>query len=190
MSWFKSYLLERKQRVVINSEISDARNLECGVPQGSVLGPLLFLVYINDIVDNIKSDCFIFADDTSLFETVQKDMHRAANVLNADLNIIHLWCKKWLIRLNAAKTKCLLFSRKRQPTPALPLYLNNQVIENVAVHKHLGMLLSTSLDWHDHVMHICGKASARINAWKTVQYKLSRKHMEIVINLFVYPLFD
>jgi hypothetical protein len=69
--WFRSYLFNRKQQVVINGDTSDPKVLECGVPQGSVLGPLLFLVYINDITDDLESECFIFADDTSLFETVK-----------------------------------------------------------------------------------------------------------------------
>ena len=190
LSWFKSYLTGRKQRVVINSEISDVKSLESGVPQGSVLGPLLFLVYINDIVDNIQSDCYLFADDTSLFETVKKDIHRATNVVNQDLSKINQWCRKWLIKINATKTKSMLFSRKRQPTVPLPLYLNNELVANVVVHKHLGIVLSKSLDWHDHIIYICSKASSRIRAWKSVQYKLSRKHMENCINLFVYPLLD
>ena len=111
--WFKSYLSDRKQKVVINGETSDIKAMECGVPQGSVLGPLLFLVYINDIVDNIKSDIYLFADDASLFETVRQDIHRATAVINEDLNTIHNWCTKWLIRINVSKTKCMLFSRKR-----------------------------------------------------------------------------
>jgi hypothetical protein len=164
LHWFRSYLVDRKQRVVINGDTSDPKHLECGVPQGSVLGPLLFLVYINDITDDLESDCFIFADDTSLFEIVKKNIHRATDLLNRDLDRINSWCNKWLIRINVSKTKCMLFSRKRQPTAALPMYLNNQVIESVNVHKHLGMILSKSLDWHDHISYICGKASMRINA--------------------------
>ena len=190
LSWFTSYLSDRKQKVVVNGDISDAKLMECGVPQGSVLGPLLFLIYINDIVNDIKSDIYIFADDTSLFQTVKRDIRGATNVLNRDLNVINSWCIKWLIRINVLKTKGMLFSRKRNPTPHLPIYLNNQPVENVDTHKQLGMTLSKSLDWHVHIEDICGKASQRINAWKSLQYKLSRKHMESCINLFVYPILD
>jgi hypothetical protein len=70
LSWIKSYLTNRKQQVVIDGNMSDWKDIEAGVPQGSVLGHLLFLVYINDITDNIQSTCFLYADDTSLLEIV------------------------------------------------------------------------------------------------------------------------
>ena len=85
MSWFYSYLSDRKQQVVIDSQSSNWIGTYSGVPQGSVLGPLLFLIYINDIADNIQSDCLLYADDTSLFDVVDDPTVSAAK-LNSDLS--------------------------------------------------------------------------------------------------------
>ena len=82
--WFESYLSDRKQRVVIDGECSDWQNIQAGVPQGSVLGPLLFLIYINDIVNNISTECFLFADDSLLLDEVESPVD-SARKLNCDL---------------------------------------------------------------------------------------------------------
>ena len=91
---FQNYLSNRKQRVVLNGSYSDLSSVESGVPQGSVLGPLLFLVYINDLERNIKSNVKFFADDTMLFSIV-KNPELSANDLNHDLGVIHQWAHQW-----------------------------------------------------------------------------------------------
>jgi hypothetical protein len=90
--WFKNYLSERKQRVVVHGQNSEWESLRAGVPQGSILGPLLFLIYINDIVCNIHSPIRLFADDTSLYIIVDNPI-TSAEILNTDLNTIHDWAK-------------------------------------------------------------------------------------------------
>ena len=92
---FENYLLNRKQRVVLNGSRSEYSVIESGVPQGSVLGPLLFLIYINDLERNIKSNIKFFADDTSLFSTVKSPVISAED-LNHDLAIIHQWGHQWI----------------------------------------------------------------------------------------------
>ena len=81
------------------------------MPQGSVLGPLLFLIYINDITQNIKSDCLLYADDTSLFDVVE-DPALSFSKLSNDLNSIEEWALKWLVTINPSKTKCMTFLRQ------------------------------------------------------------------------------
>ena len=112
LMWFKNYLFNRRQRVVMNGQASDWGNINAGVPQGSVLGPLLFLIYINDIVDVVRSNIKLFADDTSLFLTVDNPLLTAA-MMNNDLSSIESWSLDWLITFNALKTDALLISRKR-----------------------------------------------------------------------------
>jgi hypothetical protein len=85
--WFESYLSGRKQRAVVDGECSDWQNTQAGVPQGSVLGPLLFLIYINDIVNNISTECFLFADDSLLLDEVESPVD-SARKLNCDLSSI------------------------------------------------------------------------------------------------------
>ena len=106
---FKSYLSDRKQRVVLPSTVSEWTFIRVGVSQGSILGPLLFLVYINDIVRNIGSNIRLFADDTSLFIIVDNPV-TTADSFNTDLNKISQWAATWLVTFNPAKTEALLFS--------------------------------------------------------------------------------
>ena len=113
LNWFESYPKSRQQRVVIEGSSSSWKEVKAGVPQGSVLGPLLFLIYINDIQQNIDSDCFIFADDTMLLEEVFSPQS-AARSLNKDLNSISLWSNRWLVTMNASKTKSMTFSLKKK----------------------------------------------------------------------------
>ena len=108
LTWFRSSLSERRQRVVLPGVESAWNFIWAGVPQGSILGPLLFLLFINDIVSDIGSNIRLFADDTSL--SIIVDM--AAELLNMDLEKIMEWAKRWLVTFNPTKTESLLISRK------------------------------------------------------------------------------
>jgi hypothetical protein len=105
-------LLGRKQRVIIEGQASDWREVNAGVPQGSVLGPLFFLIYINDITD-LQSSSFLYADDTSLLDIVDDPIQTTIK-LNDDLELINMWTKKWFVKINPDKTKSMIFSVKRQ----------------------------------------------------------------------------
>ena len=98
LNWIKNYLNERQQTVSVNGEKSDPVEVLSGVPQGTVLGPLLFVLYINDILDNTKSHGFMFADDTKLFRQVTSK--EDALVLQSDINLLDEWSKKWLLSFN------------------------------------------------------------------------------------------
>ena len=124
LQWFESYLRNRKQRVVIEGQCSDWRTINSGVPQGSVLGPLLFLIYINDITDDLASLPLIYADDTTLLEIVD-DTAVSAGHLNSDLNKIAVWADKWLVTMNPVKSRNVVFSLKRNKQVHPPLFLNS-----------------------------------------------------------------
>ena len=112
---FENYLHNRNQRVVLNGSYSDYYPIESGVPQGSVLGSLLFLVYINDLESNIKSNIKFFADDTMLFSIVKDPVTSASN-LNHDLDMIYQWAHQWKMEFNPDPTKQaseVLFSCKK-----------------------------------------------------------------------------
>ena len=96
---FQNYLSNRKPRVVLNGFSSDYSSIDSGVPQGSVLGPLLFLIYINDLEKNIKSNVIFFADDTMLFSLVNNPAI-SANELSHDLNAISQWAYQWKMKFN------------------------------------------------------------------------------------------
>ena len=106
-----SYLKNRKQIVVVDGQKSDILDITAGVPQGSRLGPLLFLIYINDISADIESDILIFADDTSLFVS-GSDPAETSAILNRDLQRIAFWATKWKVKFNTIKTKSMIFSNR------------------------------------------------------------------------------
>ena len=141
----KNFLADRKQRVVLNGQCSKWDTISAGVLQGSVIGPLLFLIYINDITDNVKCSIKLFADDTSLFTTVQNE-NVAALDLNRDLEIINLWAWQWKMQFNAVKTEEVLFSCKRNKPIHPSLKLGEEVIASKVEHKHLGIILDSMLN--------------------------------------------
>ena len=111
LNTIKTYLSGRKQVVVVDGIKSDLQNVEAGVPQGSRLGPLLFILYVNDITNDLESDSLVFADDTSLLAT-GSDPAETAEILNRDLIRISEWANKWKVTFNAAKSKDIIFSSK------------------------------------------------------------------------------
>ena len=149
---FENYLHDRKQRVVLNGSFSEYSNIESGVPQGSVLGPLLFLIYINDLETNINSNIRFFADDTMLFSIV-KDPVTSADDLNHDLNIIYQWARQWKMEFNPDATKQateVLFSCKKVSPSHPQLIFNGNVVKKVNEQKHLGLILDSDLSFKKH----------------------------------------
>ena len=123
------------------------------MPQGSILGPLLFLIYINDIIKDIQSTIRLFAYDTSLYIIVDSP-DNASNTLNQDLAKISSWSDRLLVLFNPKKTESILFSRKvNKPVHAL-LIMNNETLTNVESHKHLGITFEISGSWHEHIQLI------------------------------------
>ena len=112
----KDFLKNRKQRVFLNGQCSTWENVNAGVPQGSILGPLMFLIYINDLSNGLKSCPKLFADDTSLFSTIFNSNTTTAN-LNLDLDKIKCWAYQWKMNFNPDPTKQaqeVIFSRKKK----------------------------------------------------------------------------
>ncbi|MES9881747.1 MAG: reverse transcriptase family protein [Sedimenticola sp.] len=189
LSWLENYLSDRQQRVVINGQSSDWKNVTAGVPQGSILGPLLFLIYINDIVNNIQSNIRLFADDTSLFIIVD-DPVDSAQTLNNDLSTVQCWANKWLVRFNPTKTVSLLFSLKHQARPHTPLVFNDTQIVSLSTHKHLGVTLSSTGDWHDHISNITKVAWQRLNILRGLKFRIDRLALEKMYLSFIRPLLE
>ena len=135
-----------------NGQTSFWRPVLAGVPQGSILGPLLFLVYINDLPDELKSNAKLFADDTSLF-TIIKDKQESANVLNNDLSLISKWVFNWkmLINPDTNKPQEVLFSRKKKTQNHPNINHNNIQVERVSHQKHLHIILDEKLNFKEYI---------------------------------------
>lgn len=156
-SWITSYLHNRQQYTIINNISSKIDNIACGVPQGSVLGPLLFLVYINDIQNAISGgQPKLFADDTNLF-LFDPDVKTLENKANFCLKQMEDWFSANRLTLNAEKTCYTIFGFKGKKDINLNLFINNRKIIKVASCKYLGVTIDESLKWDVHVNNICSK---------------------------------
>ena len=188
--WLKSYLTNRKQCVVLNGCKSDILSLHSGIPQGSVLGPLLFLIYINDICDNLTGDPFLFADDCSLIHKVRKNITRCIRLVNSDLHKINAWAEQWLVTINATKTVTMLFSKSRPNMQLPPVILGNSHLTQVFSHTHLGLKLTPTLSWQAHITELITKANKRLLLLKKFKYRVSRKTLQTCYFSFVRSLLE
>ena len=189
LKWFVSYLADRRQKVVLHGAQSDWNSIHAGVPQGSILGPLLFLLHINDIVSDIGSNIRLFADDTSLYIIVDNPT-TAADLMNSDLLKISNWARIWLVDFNATKNEVLLLSRRINRPIHPPLYMLNQEIKEVQFHKHLGVYFSEDCSWHKHIDYIKDRAWTRINLMRKFKYDLDRRALETIYISFIRPVLE
>ena len=187
-----SYLKDRKQRVVLNGQESNWEVIESGVPQGSVLGPLLFLIYINDLENGIKSKIKFFADDTSLFSIVN-DPILSANELNHDLHLIENWAYQWKMSFNPDPSKQaveILFTKKRNSTYHPPLFFNNQIVKKASEHKHLGLILDPQLIFSKHLTEKIATARRGIGVLKYLSSYAPINSLNQIYKMYVRPHLD
>ena len=190
LDWLADYLHDRQQRVCLNGEFSDWGVIRAGIPQGSILGPLLFLIFINDITEVVNfTKIRLFADDTCLFITVD-NRQQAKQCVDADLNAIHEWSLKWLVSFSVPKTKSLIVSQKRDFRLNPPLHMNNTVLDEVDYHKHLGITFSNNLSWGLHIDEICKKAMQRLDVIQSFKFKMKRNDLERFYLSFVLPILE
>ena len=184
LAFLKDYLSDRQQRVVIEGQASEKGCINAGVPQGSVLGPLLFLIYINDLTIGIRSNVKLFADDTSLFIEVE-DPVESAETLNSDLDHIDNWAKKWLVNFSPSKTKLMTCSFKSVNHP--DICFGGTILQGTATHKHLGLTLSSNLGWSPHVTNVLESASPLADVLKGLKYKVDKRTLEQIYLSFIRP---
>ena len=180
--WISSWLSERSQKVVLDGQASDPVPVLSGVPQGSVLGPVLFLIFINDLPDNIRSPVRLFADDCVLYRNIKSPID--CQILQDDLNSLSQWETDWQMKFNVAKCHSMRVTRHLPDKQILFDYtLHQQKLEQVQSAKYLGLTITDNLDWGQHVSEISCKATKtmgflrRIWLWHlSIQRKLHTKH--------------
>ena len=174
----ENYLSGRYQRVVLNGQTSSWRPVLAGVPQGSFMGPLLFLIYINDLPNDLKSNVKLFADDTSLF-TVVKEKNETANILNNALQSICTWAYNWKMLFNPDSSKPaqeVLFTRKKKIHVHPTINFNNVQVERMSYQKHLGILLDEKLNFKQHIDTAISKVSKGILVIKNLHIIYQENH--------------
>ena len=160
LSWLHSYLSNRTQHVVLEGNESKWLPVLSGVPQGSILGPLLFLLFINDMPSVCKSSKIgLFADDAKIFRKI--DDVSDCLLLQSDIDMLYKWSVIWKMNFNPSKCKVLTVSRRKAPV-CFNYCLNGIVLEHVTSFKDLGVLVATDLSWKDHIDTVVGKCN-RVN---------------------------
>ena len=188
LRWISSYLSNRTQSVVLNSVTSTAKSTSAGVPQGSVLGPLLFLIYVNDISENLLSLTRLFADDSSLFFSTS-NIRDIEGILNHDLMILTQWARKWMVNFNPNKTEAMLF-RYLQDQEYPILLFDNVTVKFVSEHKHLGLIFSENMKWKCHIDSILTSASRMIGIMRKLKYVFSRRSLNQIYVSYVRPVLE
>ena len=161
LEWFRSYLQNRKQYVYLNDHSSSLKEINCGVPQGSILGPLLFIVYINDFHRSSDILSFIlFADDSNVF-FAHKNPYTLVQIINLELQKLTQWIRANKLSLNLQKTKYMIFSNTIEALPA-DIILDDSPLECVSQITFLGITVDNKLSWKPHVLNVCKTLSRNI----------------------------
>jgi hypothetical protein len=184
--WFKSYLKDRTQFTYVNNTLSRSKKMYVGVPQGSVLGPLLFLIYVNDIARSVQNaKTRLFADDTNLFFS-GKCIKQLQNEANIALSSLQEWFVANKLTLNVEKTCFSMFTNKKM-VPNVTLNLNGKEISRVAVAKYLGMYLDENLNWAHHVEYVIKKLVKLKGALYYLANVVNKQCITQIYYAYVFP---
>ena len=213
-SWLSDYLTDCTQQVKLKSSISTFRKVMAGVPQGSVLGPLLFLVYINDLPDGLHGLTRLFADDTSnshvsiQIETSTKmytpflnrielttwticaDLQTIEHDNNLDLDLIKNWSDKRLVQFNPKKTNIVIFTVNNIPLDNINFQFDGEPIVPSLTHKHLGVVFSNDAKWSAHIEYIASRISKQISVLRKLKYTINREFLSRIYLTFIRPILE
>ena len=188
LKWFESYLTNRKQYVFYNGVSSDIASITCGVPQGSVLGPLLFLIYINDL-PNISSKLlfFLFADDTNIYYE-SDDLVELEKTVNNELKLLSLWLNLNRLALNVSKTNFVIFRSTRKPVNHnVILIMNRKAIAQKDHVKYLGVLMDQHLSWKYQITNVSKKISRGVGILAKLRGSMEQK---LLIDIYYCLVFS
>lgn len=190
LCWFRSYLTNRRQFVAIQGFSSDPAAVTSGVPQGSILGPLLFILTFNDIFNlNLSSNSLLtgYADDVMYSKVIKEGSDFGA--ANSDLSTISVWLQSQSLRLNEDKVKCMMVSRKRS-VPEAEVLLGERRIEQVSSFKLLSVTISQDLSWRSHISNTCARARKTIGLLYRIFSKAGPATLNHLYKVLVRPTLD
>ena len=190
--WFRDYLANRLIVTQINNTLSDEQRISYGVPQGSILGPLLFVIYVNDIVKTVDTcDIHLYADDTVLYFS-DKNPRTVQQSLQSDLDKICAWMCKNRLSLNCDKTVCMLIGNRKllNKHEILNLNVNSRILDQVHCVKYLGISVDEELNWNTQVNNVCNRVSKMISFLCRLSSIVDRRNMNLIYNSFILPLLD
>ena len=188
LRWIKSYFSCRQQFVQFNEACSTKQSIKCRVPQGSILGPLFFILYINDLPNASKlTQPLLFADDTSIFYS-HSDPNRLQSVLNEELCNFDVWLKCNKLSVNLKKTNYIFFkSRQKELNYHFTLFFGKQPVVQANMTKFLGVYVDEHLTWKHHISFICKQISKSVGTISRSRFYLSSKTKLTLYYALMYP---
>ena len=193
LNLLQSYMSNRSQVTLVNSELSQQKSITCGVPQGSILGPLLFLIYINDLPNclNQAKSC-LFADDTNLSFSGQC-INDIEHQVNEDLNNLNIWLFANKLSLNVTKTEYMIIGTRQKLNSIIQspdIHINNNKIKRVHKSKVVGVQIDDQLNWNEHIKYISKKINSGLGALKRIRPYVSIKMLKTVYNALIQSHLD
>ena len=191
-NWFNSYLKNRTQCVSINGTVSTNNIIMSGVPQGSILGPLLFLLFINDMPENIlNSTVDMYADDTLIY-MCHEDPNVIAKCLNEDLASLSKWLDDNLMKANVSKTKIMLLGTptKTSKINNINVFMNDNKVEKVNLFKYLGVTIDSNLKWNDQIGNVCRKLCNCLGILRRIKPFVPHSSLVTIYNTMFLPHLD
>ena len=193
LKWLRSYLSQRLQQTSVGDALSSKRNVTIGVPQGSVLGPLLFLVFINDLPLSVKySKTILFADDTAIYFS-GKNCNEIQNKMNEDFVLVKKWLNDHRMTLNITKSKFVVVGGKQQLKlfQDLTLKIEEDELSRESSYKYIGIIINENMTWGgDHIASLQQKVAKRIGLIKRISHLILRAQHLTLVNNMIIPSFD
>ena len=187
LQWIKSFLSHRSQRVIIEGCYSSSCEVTSGVPQGSVLGPSLFLIFINDLINNIQSTIRLFADDCLIYRPICSSIDH--EVLQQDLDTLTSWAETWQMQFNVNKCSILQLSKHHHKS-SFPYSMSGKLLKIVKQHSYLGIQIDHHLSWNSQVDYVCSKAMRLIGFLQRNLRNCSKELKELSYKQFVLPILE
>ena len=190
--WFKSYLCNHRQRVLANNTFSPWQSITQGVPQGSVLGPLFYILYANDIVEKVNScKIALYADDTVLY-IASPNFNTAIDKLQADMNSLSNWCKDNGIQMNVDKTNIMVFGGQRiiEMLPGFEIEVDGTPIKKVSNYRYLGVTLDNHLNYNKHVQRTIGRVTLKLKQLRRMRSFLDTRAATLVYKNMILPILE
>ncbi len=192
LKWFQSYLTDRSHFIQYKNNSSKMEPIICGVPQGSVLGPLLFIIYTNDLPQCLMdAKCILFADDTTIYDN-SDDIDMLYTSLNNNLNTLADWFRANKLSLNVGKTTYMLFGKTPNPhhNDQHGINIGNQTINKVKTTKFLGLQIDDQLKWANQIKHIKSKLTSSLFAIRSAKHILSIKQLQTLYKTMFQPYLE
>ena len=191
LNWVAGYSQDRRQKVQLEEASSSWQSIPAGVPQGSILGPLFFLIYTHDLPDAVEAgvECDQFADDTALL-SIHSNRDAAVANMQLGVNDTTRWLDDWRLQVNVLKTYAMEITRSTLPHPKPHILLGGSRLEVTSRQKHLGLVITATLSWKEHIASILQKAARVLGVLRRLRRSLSQAALRTIYICYIRPILE